>query len=130
MCVLPPLREDGALLYPHSCRLDNQCRSLPNITHRDRQHNVIVIKLVGNGFTFKMGDNSILLLRNGAKLEDVDVEGTEVPVKFGFGGGTVENVSIMVGKPETCLLLQGSNNDFKTVTIEQVTCTDFSWNMV
>ncbi len=80
-------------------------------------------RLVGNGFTIKLGPNSINL-QNGAKLEDVDVEGTEVPVKFESGGGAVENVSIM-GGPRTCLLLQGSDIDIKTVTIEQVTCRDF-----
>jgi hypothetical protein len=80
-------------------------------------------RLVGNGFTIDMGTNSILL-RNGAKLEDVDVTGTNVPVTFESGGSTVENVNIM-GPPKTCLSIEGSDIDFKTVTIEQVTCRDF-----
>jgi hypothetical protein len=81
-------------------------------------------KLNGNGFTIKLGGNTINL-QNGAKLEGVDLVGSGVAVTFLGGGGAVENVGIM-GTPLRCLSVVGSVANFKTVTIEQVTCRGFT----
>jgi hypothetical protein len=83
--------------------------------------------LNGNGFTVTL--TSTIILKNGAKLENVDVDiQTNDPitaVTFREGGGAVENVSIM-GLFFACFIIQEDNVNFKTVKIEQVTCSGFA----
>jgi hypothetical protein len=87
-------------------------------------------KLNGNGFTITL-DASTINLQNGAKLEDIELvsTGNAIGVNILEGGGTVENVSIR-GNPLACVAIQGTDANFKTVTLEQVTCRDFRFHGV